>query len=184
VTVSVTPSAFEMAFAETQIEIKSGQTGTASLILKGVNGASETVALACAPSSSSIGCSVSLTSASTGTTEPVTINAFVPAQTAGIGPLRQDWQGGRASGEYGVGLVLVFLFGWSGRKRRWRLAPSVCTIAILALQVACGGSGGGGATSPPPPPTTTAASVGTYSVLVTGTANGSIHNVKLTVIVQ
>jgi hypothetical protein len=61
-------------------------------------------------------------------------------------------------------------------------ARRLCIFAILALQVACGG-GGSGMTSPPPP-STTPAPAGTYSVLVTGSAGGGIHNLKLTVIVQ
>ena len=66
VTVSVTPSAFEVSFAQTRLEIKSGQSGTARLIVTGVNGASEAVALSCAPSSGSITCSVSPASANAG----------------------------------------------------------------------------------------------------------------------
>jgi hypothetical protein len=184
VTVSVTPSAFEMAFTETQIEIGSGHSGMASLILKGVNGASEAVALSCVPSSGSIGCSVNPASANAGTTAAVTINAFVPAQSAATHSLQLDWRDGAAPGEFVAGLVLVFLLGSAGRKRRWRLAPSVCIFAILALQIGCGGGGSGGGGTTPPPPATTAAPAGTYSVLVTGAANGSIHNVKLMVIVQ
>jgi trimeric autotransporter adhesin len=184
VTVSVTPSAFEMAFTETKIEIKSGQTGTASLILKGVNGASEAVALSCAPSSGSIGCSLNPASANAGATALVTINAFVPAQSAATHSLRRDWRGGMAPGGLVAAAVLMCLLGCTGRMRRWRLAPSVCIFAILALQIACGGGGSGGGGTRPPPPATTAAPAGTYSVLVTGTANGSIHNVKLMVIVQ
>ena len=182
VTVSVTPSAFEMSFAQTQLEIESGQSGTVSLILKGVNGASEAVALTCAPSSSSIACSVSPSSAAAGTTASVMINAFVPAQTARAFPLQRDWRDGMVRGECVAVLFVVLLVACSRRKRRWQLAPSLCIFAILALQMACGGSSAG--TTSPPPPTTTPAPAGIYNVLVTGTANGGIHNAKLTVIVQ
>jgi hypothetical protein len=181
VTVSVTPSAFEMSFAQAQLDIKSGQSGTASLILKGLNGASEAVALTCAPSSSSIACSVS-PSAVAGTTASVMINAFVTSQNAGMYPSQRGWRAGRAPGACIAALVLLLLLACCGRKRRWQLAPSLCISAILALQMACGG--GGSIATSPPPPTTTPAPAGTYSVLVTGTAGGAIHNVKLTVIVQ
>ena len=184
VTVSVTPSAFEMSFAQTQLEIKSGQAGTASLILKGVNGASEAVALTCAPSSSSITCSVSPASAAAGTTASVMINAFVTSQNTRAFPLQRGRRDGLFLGECVTVLVLALLLACCSRKRRWQLAPSLCIFAILALQAACGGSGGGGGATSPPPPTTTPAPAGTYTVLVTGTAGGAIHNVKLTVIVQ
>ncbi len=183
VTVSVTPTAFEMSFAQTQLEIKSGQAGTASLVLKGLNGASEAVALTCAPSSSSIAC-VSPASAAAGTTASVMINAFIPAQTAQAFPLQSGRRDGMILGECVAVLVVLLFLTCSSRKRRWQLAPSLCIFASLALQTACGGSGGGTTSPPPPPPTTTPAPSGTYTVLVTGTAGGAIHNVKLTVIVQ
>jgi hypothetical protein len=185
VIVSVTPTAFEMSFAQTQLEIKSGQSGTASLILKGLNGASEAVALSCAPSSSSIACNLSPASAAAGTTASVMINAFVTSQNARAFPLQWGPRDGLFLGESVAVLALLLLLVCSSRKRRWQLAPSLCIFAILALQTACGGSGSGGTTSPPPPPPpTTPAPSGTYTVLVTGTAGGAIHNAKLTVIVQ
>jgi len=183
VTVSVTPSAFEMSFAQTQLEIQSGQAGTASLILKGLNGASEAVALTCAPSSSSITCSVSPASAAAGTTALVMINAFVTSQNARAFPLQQGRRDGLFLGERVAVLALLLLLACFSRKPRWQLAPSLCIFAIVALQTACGGGGSVG-TSPPPQQTTTPAPAGTYSVLVTGTAGGAIHNVKLTVVVQ
>ncbi len=162
-----------MSFAQTQLEIKSGQSGTASLILTGVNGASEAVALTCAPSSSSIACSLSPASAAAGSTASVMINAFVASRNARAFPLQWGPRDGLFLGESVAVLAPLLLLACSSRKRLWQLAPSLCVFAILALQTACGGSGGGGTTSPPPPPPpTTPAPAGTYTVLVTGTAGG------------
>lgn len=133
VTDSVTPSAFEMAFAQTQLEIKSGQSGTASLILTGVNGASEAVVLSCAPSSGSITCSVSPASANAGSCAVVTVNAFVVGRTAATFAWQRGLRARMASGKWATGLVLLILLACSGR---WRLAPGLCIFAILALQVA------------------------------------------------
>lgn len=54
-------------------------------------------------------------------------------------------------------------------------------IGILWL-VGCGGGNGGGGGSKPPPVDGTPA--GAYTVLVTGTANGIVHNAVVNVVVQ
>ena len=54
-------------------------------------------------------------------------------------------------------------------------------VAVLAVVGAVAGCGGGssGTKTPPPPPS----DAGTYSVTVTGTANGIVHSAKITVVV-
>ena len=59
-----------------------------------------------------------------------------------------------------------------------------CVFSLLLLIAGCGG--GGGTIIPPPPPqqTKVPAPAGIYSVLVSATANGTIYNAKLIVVVQ
>jgi hypothetical protein len=75
-------------------------------------------------------------------------------------------------------LVLVCAAQWIPLK--WRLAVSLCTIGLLLA--GCGG--GSSNTSSPPPAVKTPASPGSYSVLVSASANGTIRNVNLIVVVQ
>jgi hypothetical protein len=78
----------------------------------------------------------------------------------------------------------LFLFG--GRASRGLRASMLLSMGLLAalMITSCGGGGGsgsgggggggGGGTNPTPT---------TYFVLVTGTANGIVHNAKITVVV-
>ena len=169
-----------------QISVKSGSKGTAGLNLASTsfNGVvfNGVVTLACTPSSSEITCSVnpSAPTVNPTATATLTVNAF--AQTAGLpahlypgrtDPGRLGWLG--AGG--GFMLASVFLGGMGNRKRRLATLLSLGLLATLFVVAGCG-SGGSHAVQPPPP-----ASAGTYSVLVSATANGIVHNAKITVIV-
>jgi hypothetical protein len=76
-------------------------------------------------------------------------------------------------------LGFAFVFVWQGAlKRSPRPAVSTALFAMLLLLAGCGGGGQGGGIQQPPPATST------YSVLVSGTANGIIHNAKVIVVVE
>jgi len=115
-------------------------------------------------------------------TSTLTVNAFIPAQTAGLqGPLFKIRYGGLVM--TGVSMVgFVLLLTCARRRRKFAFAAAGALFVILAFQVACGGGGGGTVT--PPPPGNTPAPPGTYSVLVTATANGVVHNAKIAVVVK
>jgi len=53
-------------------------------------------------------------------------------------------------------------------------------FALLFLATGCGG----GSSSAPPPPNANPTPPGAYSVLVTATSNGVVHNVQLPVLVS
>jgi hypothetical protein len=56
---------------------------------------------------------------------------------------------------------------------------------LMLVWTACGGSGQSSRSSPPPPPIPTPApALTTYSVVVSGTASATIHNVTLIVVLQ
>jgi hypothetical protein len=81
----------------------------------------------------------------------------------------------------------ILLRGRASRKFQRSMLLSLCIFAAM-WTVSCGSSGGsggggggggaGGGGGQTTPPTLT-----TYSVVVTGTANGIIHNAKVTVVV-
>jgi len=53
-------------------------------------------------------------------------------------------------------------------------------LATLVAATGCGGGNSSGQKTPPPPPPSTT----TYGVVVSATANGIIHNVKVLVVVR
>jgi hypothetical protein len=158
-----------------QITMQSGGSGTVGLNLASINDFNGVVTLACTPSSSNISCSVSPASPTLNgtTTATVTVNsvATLPASSR---PSR-----GGLAGWLGVGGSLICAFvllgGLSdGKRNRLR---SLGLFAALAFAVSCGG--GSSSTPPPPPP-----NAATYSVVVSATANGIVHNAKVLVVVQ
>jgi subtilase family serine protease len=188
VVVTVTPSDFRMFFAGSQIDVDSGQTGSASLNLNAANGSAVSVALSCVTSSPSFTCGVnpSTPMVSGATTVAVTINAFVLSGAANLPP-----QGNRplqlpVDIVAAIALVLLFVLLRAPRrtsaKLRWVFAT--CVLSLLLLISGCGGGGGSSAIAPPPPPANIPTPAGTYSVLVSATANGIVRNAKLIVVVQ
>jgi subtilase family serine protease len=170
---------FSIAPQSPQITVQSGAVGSAGVNLTSINGFDASVALTCTPSSSQFSCSVTPASpALNGTvTATLTVNATIPGTTAKLipGPWRQRGTWTRAATV--LAACLVFVLPW----RRRRVFLPLCLVVLSAVMISCGGSGGGTTTQPPPANGTPA---GTYNVLLTGTANGTIHTAKVTVLVQ
>ena len=185
--VTQAPGDFTLASQLAQVTVASGGSATAGLNLGSINQAAGTVSLSCTPSSAALGCSISPTSvtANGAATATLTVNAFVPAQAAGVPVagigLRRE---GIVIGGFSLVAMLIFL-GFDRGRRRLIFASSLALFCILAFQAACGGgSGGGGGGRNPPPPSNTPTPAGTYSVVVTAAGGGTIHNVKIAVVVQ
>jgi hypothetical protein len=182
-TATQTVGDFTLAPQSPQISVQPGATGTVLLNLQSLSNFNGNVALSCVPSSTEFGCSVSSSTALNGAaTATLTINATV--QTAGlVQPMRK----GPARWPMAAGMLAFVLFLSGGRARRILARNLLLCIALLAAfsLSGCGdggggnsggggGGGGGGANNTP---------VGTYSVVVTGTANGIVHNTKITVVI-
>jgi trimeric autotransporter adhesin len=190
VTVTANLSTFTLSLASGTIVIPSGQSGSATLLLNGENGFNGPLPLSCAPSSSSIGCSVTPSSpmVSGATTAMVAVNAFIEqGGLAGAPPVN----GSRRvpPGVLIVSAVLILLALYNSIYRtprrnstRLRWALGSFALALVLLTNGCGG--GSSNLPPPPPPQKVPAPAGTYGVVVTASAGGIIHNVKLTVVVQ
>ncbi len=166
-----------------QITVQSGSSGTVGLNLASTdfNGIvfNGVVTLTCSPSSSQITCGVTPSApAVNGTaTATLTINAF--AQTAGLPAHPYPGRLGRLGAGGGFMLASVILSGFTDRKRRLAMLLSLGLFAALFAVAGCGSGGSQGGQQPPPP-----ANAGTYSVVVSATANGIIHNAKVMVVVQ
>jgi len=174
-------SNFTLAPQGPQIAVASGSMGTIGLSLGSVNNFNGSVALTCAPSSSQFSCSLSpaSTALNGAASATLTVTAMIPGTTAklsqGTGKKR-GWLGGGAALAFCVLLVLPV-----GR-RRWMSLFCQSIVLGAFLLASCGGGGGGGGGSNPPPVNGTPA--GTYTVLVTGTANGIVHNTVVSVVVH
>jgi len=183
VQLNVTATDFTFSTGAPSLTVKSGQTGTVPLLLGGPYGIGVPVSLACAPSSSLFTCSVNPTSPTvTGSgTATLTITAAVPSTTAKLAPKPAHnpsrWFAATCSFAFAFGAVLIFPHG----RRKWRVQAIFLLLALLLVAAGCGG---GSSTAPPPPPNTNPTPPGAYSVLVTATANGVVHNVQLTVVVS
>jgi hypothetical protein len=182
VTTGVIPD-FILAPQLNQITLQSGSSATVALNLAPQNEFSGAVNLTCVPSSSQLTCSLNPSNVTVSGPATATLTIAVAAQ-AGALPAHSDrysdsgrrlvWLG--ASGGFMFASVLAG--GLRNRQRRLAMLFSLAVFAALFFAAGCG-SGSHSIPPPPPPPNAT-----TYSVVVSGTANGITHNAKVIVSVQ
>ncbi|HKN73684.1 MAG TPA: Ig-like domain repeat protein [Candidatus Acidoferrum sp.] len=188
-TVNVSLSTFSLSLGASRVVITSGQSGSVPINLNAIGGLNAPLSLSCASSSASIGCTVnpSTPTVSGPTTATLTINAFNLVTAAGV-PSQNNRLFQLFVGAVGLSGVLILFAYQRARpqaplKVRWALG--FCAAALLLFANGCGGGGSVIVPPPPPPPPMKVpAPAGSYSVLVTASANGTIHNVKLLVEVQ
>ena len=166
---------FTLAPQSPQITVQAGSSGTVQLNLQSLSNFNGAVALTCAPSSSQITCSFNSSTVTVNEQATASLTVNAGAKTSAVAaPMKP----GSIRWPIALG-VLFFGFVFAGRRtsRKFQrsLLLSLCLFALL-LTTSCGG-GEGSKTTPPP------AIHGTYSVLVTGAANGIVHNAKITVVV-
>jgi hypothetical protein len=161
--------------------VASGGSGTSTLSLTPLNGFSGAVALTCTAPASLV-CSLSTASATVGgsaaTMATLMLKAAVTTTTTTAAEHNTDW---RKRG--GGGVVVAFLLICVIPKRR-KLGGML--LSLVGLILVFGAAGCGGNSQPTGPATvTTNTPAGTYTVVVTGTAqSGMVHNATITVIVQ
>lgn len=174
---------FSVAPQIPQITIKAGSSGQLGLNLASLNGFNGDVAFSCVPSSSKITCGINPSTvalnASATASLTVTASAAASANTA------QSF--GAWIGLVGAGSTFMFasmvLLGTLGEPKR--RASVMCVIAMLALFASgCGGGSSRTNPQPSPQPSPTPINAAIYSVVVSATANGVIHNATVRVAVQ
>ena len=172
-------SDFTLVAQNAQLALASGSAGTVGMSLKSINNFNGSVALTCAPSSSQFSCSVSpaSTTLNGAASAALTIIASLPGTTANLSQTPRQKRGWFSDG---AALAFCFLFALPLRRRRW--------ISLLCLPLVMGGlwlaGCGGGSVGGGSPPPVNGTPVGAYTVLVTGTANGIVHNAVVDVVVQ
>jgi hypothetical protein len=182
VSVSVTQRAgdFSLVPQLPEIMFARGSSGAVGLNLTSLNNFNAAVSLSCATSSSNISCGVnpSAPTLNGSATAMLTVSAGTAAALfVGQGPRnRFAWlQIG------GVLFACVLTGGFAVRNRQYfAVLLSFGLFAAVLSTAGCGGGGSQRIQPPPPPP-----AVGTtYNVIVTATANGIVHNAKITVVVR
>ena len=179
---TVTPD-FLLAPQAGQVTVQAGGSTTLAINLASINEFNGSVALACTPSSSQISCSITPVSAALFGEATATLTIKAAAQTTALlQPVRQPhrrWPAGLAI----LAFPLLFL---SRRRRRLFAGPVLLGLLLVAVfsVASCGGkssssSGGGGGGGGGG----TITKVNSYSVVVTGTGSGIVHNAKVTVLV-
>ena len=183
VSLTVTPADFSMSIGASRVVIKSGQSGSVPLSFGGPSGGSVSVSLACVPSSNSLGCAINNSlMVSQSATAQLTINAFVPASTTASLVSRPNSRAAFLFASALFGSAFGILLIVPARKQGPGVLCGVVLFAVAALLAGCGG--GSASVAPPPPPQNVNTPPGNYSVVVTGTSSGIIHNAKIDVIVQ
>jgi hypothetical protein len=159
--------------------VSSGQTASFALSLATMGGASGAFTFSCSSLPANSSCSFN---------PP---NEVVPANTTGsvavkiaTGLVSTSVQNtGNAPGPFAfsgslVGLGLIMLPVAIRRRQRGILLLSLLTLSSFGL-ASCSGAGGGSGGAPPSNPASGATPPGTYSVVVTATANGLSHKITL-----
>lgn len=171
---------FTLAPATPQFVVPKGGSANTSVNLIPIFGFNSSVNLSCTTSSTAIGCSVSPTSVQVNGDAAVTltVNSVATATMVGVMP------GTSGSTLWPAATMLLgscLLAGFSRAHRR-RTVLAAMTASML-LFVACGGGGQTTQHITPPPPQPPNP-LTTYTVVVSATANGVIHNATVIVSVQ
>jgi len=171
---------FTMALSgESNQTVSSGQTARYTMILSPLSGSSGTFTFQCATLPAHASCafnpaSETVAANSTGsvTIQIATGQSNSAAATGGPG----EWR------VLPVALGVLLLPAAWGRRRK-ALLPLVLLMLAMGFTSCSGGGGGGGGSSPPGGGGTTT-SPGTYSVLVSASANGISHKVTVSLTVD
>jgi hypothetical protein len=187
ITLPTTPD-FLLAPQVRQLTVQPGSSGTVGLNLASVGGYSGAVNLTCTTSSSVLTCSLNPATVTVNgqATATLTVKAATSGATAKLSPAPgrsgwlRGWRGGAAA------LALCFVVVFPVRRRRSIAMAFLPTLLAVAFLAGCGGSangGGGGGSGGGGSNGFSGAPADTYSVLVTATAGGSVHNAVITVVV-
>jgi subtilase family serine protease len=180
VSTSVSPD-FIMAPQINQVTVQSGNSATLAINLAPQNEFSGAVALTCAPSSNQITCTLNPSTVTVNGQTTATLTITAAAQTSGLVQPMRDRRANWLAAACILAFGSFFVGGQAQRKLRRSLLFGLCLFAAT-LTISCGG--GGSPTSITIPPSTPPPTLVSYGVVVTGTANGIVHNAKVIVAVQ
>jgi hypothetical protein len=193
ITLPTTPD-FLLAAQARQLTVQPGSSGTVGVNLASIGGFSGAVNLTCTTSSSLLTCSLNPATVNVNgqAATTLTVKAASSGATAGLSPApsRNRWLPVRLLGWRGgtAALALCIVVVFPVRRRRTIAVVLLPVLVVASFLAGCGsmngsiggggGGGGGGGISG-----FSGAPANTYSVVVTATANGSVHNAAITVVV-
>jgi len=187
-TVTQTVGDFAVVPVVPQITVSGGSSGTVTLNLASVNNFNGTLSLNCTPSSTNLSCSVTPASAALNgvASATLTITTTFTSTTAKLTRTpsqMRTWFGA------GTALAFCLIFVLPLRRPRWIRMSWLALLLAAFFPVSCGGSGsssgnGGGGGGGGSKTTVENTPTGSYTVAVTGTANGITHNAVVYVVVH
>jgi hypothetical protein len=184
ITIPTTPD-FLLAPQLPQITVPPGSSATVSFNLNSLQNFNASVALSCASSSSQITCSLNPTTVTVNgqATATATLTVTAAAKTAALAAPKQP---GSIRWPMAAGMVFFGFLLAGGRAHRKIRRSLLLSLALFAAFAATGCNSISGSTqgsTPTPAPTPKPApTLVTYTVVVTGTANGIVHNATITVV--
>ena len=164
--------------------VSSGQTASFTISLATMGGSSGTFTFACSSLPANSACTFNPAS------EAVSVNATgsVTAQIVtglSVTSARNTNQPSRALSPRALAVACGLLVLPLAFRRRFRGAFFMVILSLVPFGItSCAGAGGGGGGTPPPSPGNTNTPAGTYSVVMTATANGLSHEITLTLTVD
>lgn len=166
---------FMLTSQSPQIHVAAGASTSSNLTLRSFGGYTGTVTLTCQPSSTLLTCSITPSTVQLNGQATVALNITAQASAAPA-PSKAAYSRKlpMVAGICAAGLLLL-------RPRKMRIAMlMLITVALFTSVSACGGSFHSGVT---PTPTPLPLVPNGYSVVVTATADGHIHNTAINVLV-
>jgi subtilase family serine protease len=161
-----------------EITVQPGNSTSVGIGLTSVSNFNGMVTLSCVTSSPNIACGVPGSVALNGVAAPMLmVTAAADAESVPGGSAKETPAG--PGGAVVAVLASLLLMSLAMRRKRPALVTAMELFAVILVIAACGG-GGSGSQAPPPPPPPPAA---TYSVVVTATGNGIVHNARIIVLV-
>jgi hypothetical protein len=182
VPLTVTITDFSLFAMGKNLQVATGRTLAIPVTLGGPSSNTVAVALTCATSSPSIGCTVSPESASVAgsASGTLTINAFTAAPASTAHNSRPSRKGLPTRTGEGLVFALLVFVALPGRKRSRRLWVMVAACVFLSVASGCGSN----PTQSHTGPGMVNAPAGSYTVTVTGVSGSITHSTTVYVQVQ
>lgn len=163
--------------------VASGQTASFTLNLAPISGSSGTFTFSCTSLPANSSCTFNPSSEVVSANVTGTVTVKIATGLSSTSAQSDRYPGPFTSRALFVAFgLIVFPFAFNRRRRGLFLAATI--LFTLFGVASCAGAGGGGAGVPPSESTSNNTPPGTYAIVVTATANGLSHQIKLSLTVD
>ncbi len=164
--------------------VSSGQTASFTINLATMSGSSGTFTFACNSLPSNSACTFNPASEAVSASAPGSATVQVATGLSSTSAQNADRVPGPSPSRVFLVAVSLFLLPLAFTRRRRNLLLNAIILLSSFGITSCAGAGGGEGGSPPPGSTNKNTPPGTYSVVVTATADGLSHKITLTLTVD